>query len=131
MSRAFKGYASNYRADQVQTCRVRRTQKRTVVVDFAAMLPGNAAIGSVTFECNAPWITVLSNAAINVEGNAKEASVVVEFNYAGRGNVKATATFIDGSKANYEFAFTVADAPMYPSATYSAAAGPYSLTATN
>ena len=126
MSRLFKGYASNYRADQTQACKVRRKQKRTLRVDFNAAIPTDRTLASVTWECDAPWITFLSNAAID----GREVAVDVEFNFAGFANIKATATDSAGEELNYEFQFTVTDAPIYPSATYSTTSGPYSITAT-
>lgn len=131
MSRLFKGYASAYRADQVQVCRVRRSQARSLTVDFRAALASTEFITSVTWECTAPQITALSNPA--VASDQRSVSVDVDFNYSGFANVKATVTASDGlaadRKLNYEFQFTVADAPIYPSATYSPGVGPYSVTA--
>lgn len=128
MSRLFKGYASNYRANQTQAAQVRRTQTRTIVVDFyGAMTPGDT-VASVTWECTSPWITTLSNADVSADGRA--VSVECLFNFSGYGCVKATATTVAGDVLNYEFEFTVTDAPLYPSATYSQTQGPFSVTAT-
>ena len=127
MARTFNGYASAYSANQVQPCRVRRSQVRTVTVDFNGTLSDGDLIESVTWECTSPWITLMSDAA--VADNQKSVSVLITFNYAGCGSVKATATLNDSSKLNYEFDFTVLDCPIYPSATYDSASGPYSLTA--
>jgi hypothetical protein len=127
VARTFKGYASKHSANQVQPCRVRRSQVRTVTVDFNGALETSELIESVTWECTSPWITLLSDAA--VADNQKSVSVVITFNYGGCGAVKATATLSDGSKLNYEFGFAVSDCPLYPSSTYDSASGPYSLTA--
>lgn len=127
MSRTFKGYASQHAANQTQPARVRRSQVRTVTVDFRGALEGAQLIESVTWECTSPWVTQLSDAA--VAADQKSVTVVVTFNYYGCGWVKASATLSDGSQINYEFDFTVLDCPMYPSATYDSATGPYSLTA--
>lgn len=126
MASTFKGYASAYSANQLQPRRVRRSQNRVITVDFTAALNG-ALVESVTWECTSPWITVMSDAAVSA--GQKSATVTVEFNYGGCGWLKATATLDDGSTINYEFEFTVTDCPMYPSAQYSSASGPYSLTA--
>lgn len=126
MTRLFTGYASGARADQTQPIKVKRRQKRTLVVNFAAVA---GPLASVTWECTSPWITFLSNPT--VEASRPVTTVDVEFNLAGRGSIKATATDTDGSVYNYEFEVTVCDAPLYPSATYSNVTGPYSVTVEN
>ena len=136
-SRTTKGYASAYRADQVQVARVRRSQKRILIVNFAAALSGLDdtinTITSVDFECTAPWITTLSNPWVWDEAPLQGAQVAcyVEFNFAGIGNVKVTA-HVDGgqTKLNYEFQFIVCDAPIYPSAEYPSTTAPFKITAT-
>lgn len=127
MARTFKGYASKHSANQTQPCRVRRSQVRGVTVDFEGAMESGQLIDAVTWECTSPWVTLLSDAAVSAD--QKAVTVVIAFNYAGCGAVKATATLSDGSQINYEFDFTVVDCPQYPSATYDSATGPFSLTA--
>lgn len=126
MSRLFKGIASAYGAHQTQPRRVRRYQERTVSVDFKGALAADENILSVTWECTSPWITYLSDA----DATQSSVSVKVRFNYSGIGDLKATVETDAGNHMNYEFCFTVTDAPLYPSATYSTANGPYSVSAT-
>lgn len=128
MARTFRGYASAYSASQVQTLKARRSQQRTLVVDFNGAIDPDRTIESVLWECTSPWITYMTDAAVSTD--QKSVTVSVLFNYSGFGDIKATVTLDDASQQNYEFTFTVTDAPMYPSATYSSANGPYSLTAT-
>ena len=127
MARTFKGYASQHSANQTQACRVRRSQVRTLTVDFRGAIEDGQLVDAVTWECTSPWITQLSDAAVSAD--QKSVTVAVAFNFSGCGWVKATATLNDGSQINYEFDCTVQDCPMYPSATYDSANGPYSLTA--
>lgn len=127
MSRTFTGYASAYSANQTQVRTVRRAATRTLVANFNGALDAGRTIASVEWACTAPWVTKLSNAAINAA--ARSVSVDVVFNYSGLGDIKATITLDDGARLNYEFAFTVTDAPLYPSDTFDTAAGPYSITA--
>jgi hypothetical protein len=127
VARTFKGYASRYAANQTQALRVRRSQVRTVTVDFRGALDAGQLIASVTWEATSPWITYIADAAVSAD--QKSVTVKTTFNYSGFGFLKATATLADGSVLNYEFSFDVMDCPMYPSATYSSANGPYSLTA--
>lgn len=128
MARTFKGYASAYSANQTQPRRVRRFQQRTLTADFNGAIDPARTIESVTWECTSPWITLLS--AADVSADQKSVSVLVQFNFSGCGSVKATVTLDDASQQNYEFQFAVQDAPMYPTAVYSSANGPYSVTAT-
>lgn len=127
MARTFKGYASRYAANQTQALRVRRSQVRTITVDFRGTLDAGQLIASVTWEATSPWITYMTEAAVSTD--QKSVTVKSTFNYSGFGFLKATVTLADGSVLNYEFSFDVMDCPMYPSATYSSASGPYSLTA--
>ncbi len=126
VSRLFKGYVSAYSARQTQPTRVRRFQKRTLIADFNGAIPKDALIESVKWECTSPWANFISDAQIAAD--QKSTSLKVEFNFAGWGAIKATATMDDGSTENYEWYFTVQDSPLYPSATYNLANGPYSLT---
>lgn len=127
MARTFKGYASRYLANQTQQQRVRRSQVRTISVDFRGALDAAQTIESVNWEATSPWITFMENAAVSAD--QKSVSVKTTFNYSGFGFMKATVTLDDASKLNYEFTFDVMDAPMYPSAVYASNSGPYSLTA--
>lgn len=127
MARIFKGYASAYSAAQTQQVKARRQQTRTLAVDFNGAMDPARTIESVTWECTSPWVTFLSDPTIAAD--QKSTSVTVVFSYSGYGDVKATVTLDDETQQNYEFACTVVDAPMYPSATYSSATGPYSVTA--
>lgn len=128
VSRLFKGYASAYSARQVQPLRVRRFQVRHLVADFNGSIPKDSVIESVVWECTSPWATYISDASIAAD--QKSAAVKVTFNFAGWGAIKATVTVDDGSVEDYEFYYTVQDSPLYPSATYNTANGPYSLTVT-
>lgn len=127
MARTFKGYASKYQARQLQVIRVRRQQVRSLVVDFAGALEPGQLIDSATWECTSPWITLLG--AAEIADDQKSTQVEATFNYSGRGWVKCTVTLNDNSQMNYEFECVVTDCPMYPTATYSSANGPYSVTA--
>lgn len=127
MARTFKGYASRYLSNQVQVQRVRRSQVRTISVDFRGTLDADQTIESVVWEATSPWLTYMEDAAVS--GDQKSVSVKVTFNYSGFGWLKATVTVSDGSVMNYEFSFDVMDCPMYPSAQYISPSGPYSLTA--
>lgn len=127
MARTFKGYASAYSARQDQTCRVRRFQQRSLVADFNGAIEPGRTIESVTWECTSPWITYMEDAAVSA--GQRSVSVTVQFNYGGTGAIKAAVTLDDQTQLNYEFFFAVQDCPMYPSATYNSANGPYSLTA--
>lgn len=126
MARTFTGYASAYSANQTQPRRVRRKQTRTVVANFNGAMDAGRTIESVTWACTCPWVTRMSDAAIAAD--QRSVSVDVLFDYAGIGDAKATVTLDDGSEVNYEFEFTVTNAPLYPSETYTATDGPYSLT---
>jgi hypothetical protein len=125
MSRLFTGYASATSANQVQPVRVRRSQTRTLAVDFRAVLNGSE-VASVTWECTHPESTSFGTPVIAEGGQS--VSVPVTFNFPGFSHVKATALAEDGQVFGYEFACDVLDAPMYPTATYPAA-GPYSVEA--
>lgn len=127
MARTFKGYASAYSANQMQPRRVRRFRKAPLVVDFNGAMDVGRTIESVTWECTSPWVTLISTPAVSVD--QRSVSCVVQFNYGGFGWIKATVTLDDASQQNYEFEFDVMDVPMYPSATYNSANGPYSVTA--
>lgn len=126
MPRTFTGYASAYAANQLTQTLVRRKQVRSVVVDFNGALPVGETIVAVTWEAVSPWITFMYDAAIGL--TERSVSVKVLFNYAGFGNIKATATTDTGDILNYEFCFAVKDTPIYPSETFTSAEGPYSLT---
>lgn len=128
MSRLFKGYASDYSANQVQPHRVRRFQKRTLIADFNGAMEPSKTITSATWETTHPECTFMSGAAIATDD--RSTSVVVSFNFGGFSQIKVTVTLNDNSQLNYEFHFDVMDAPLYPSATYLTANGPFSLTAT-
>lgn len=127
MARTFKGYASAYSAAQVQPLKLRRFQQRTLVADFNGAIDPARTIDSVTWECTSPWVTYMTNP--DVSADQRSASVDVAFNFSGLGAIKATVTLDDASQQNYEFQFAVQDAPMYPTAVYSSANGPYSVTA--
>lgn len=127
MARTFKGYASAYSANQWQTRRVRRFQQRTLTVDFNGAIDPARTIESVTWECTAPWVTFLEDAAVSAD--QKSVTVTVQFNFSGFGDIKATVTLDDAAQQNYEFCFDVTDAPLYPSTIYGPSTGPYSLTA--
>lgn len=128
MSRLFRGYASAYSADQHQPRRVRRYQVRTLTADFNGAMDAGRTIASVTWECTHPECTYLQGA--DIAADSRSVSVGVQFNYSGFSSVKATVTLDDNSQLNYEFSFDILDAPLYPSAVYPSANGPYSLTAT-
>lgn len=96
-------------------------------MDFNGTLDAGQTIESVTWESTSPWITFMENAAVSAD--QKSVSVKTTFNYSGFGWMKATVTLDDDSVLNYEFNFDVMDAPLYPSAQYNTASGPYSLTA--
>lgn len=127
MSRLFKGYASNYAAAQVQTMRVRRYQTRTLTVDFNGAIPKDELISEVRWDCTSPWATYIHDAAVSAD--QKSVTLKVDFNFAGWGAIKATVTTTGGETANYEFFATIKDAPLYPSAVYNLANGPYYLEA--
>lgn len=126
MSRSFTGYASDEAPSQYQVGRVRRTQTRTITVDFNAALAPDATIASVLWQTNAPWVAYMSNAAIS----GRKVTVRVVFQFSGIANLKATMTDSTGTVRNYEFEFDVSDCPMYPDTVYPNSTGPYSLTAT-
>lgn len=128
-SRLFRGYATQYlSASQVQQLRVRRFQKRTLVVDFNGAIQPCDDIQEVRWDCTSPWATFISDPEISDDG--KSVSLHVEFNFAGWGAIKATVTTDAGETLGYEFFFTIKDAPLYPSAQYNLANGPYFLIAT-
>jgi agmatine/peptidylarginine deiminase len=124
MSRLFKGYCTEYlSASQVQQVRVRRYQTRTLTVDFNGAIPKDEVIESVRWDCTSPWATYIYDAAVSAD--QKSSTLKVDFNFAGWGGIKATATTDEGTILNYEFFITVKDAPLYPQATYNLANGPY------
>jgi hypothetical protein len=125
VSRLFTGYASATNANATQPVRVRRSQTRTLTVDFRAVLEGSS-VASVTWECTHPESTSFGTPTIAEGGQS--VSVPVTFNFPGFSHIKATAVSEAGDVLGYEFACDVLDAPMYPTATYPAA-GPYSVEA--
>lgn len=125
IGRTFTGYASAYSTSQTQPRIVRRYQKRCLNVDFNGAIPKDELIQSVRWDCTSPWATLISSPGISAD--QKSVWVNVEFNFGGWGAIKATVTLEDGCVENYEFQFTVKDAPLYPGATYNLANGPYTL----
>lgn len=127
MSRLLKGYASDYAAAQVQNLRVRRYQERQLKVDFNGALARDELITEVRWDATSPWATAMHDA--EVEESQKGVRVGVSFNFAGWGAIKATIQTDQGNVLNYEFFITVKDAPLYPSAVYNLANGPFYLVA--
>lgn len=126
MARTFTGYVSAYSANQTQQRMVRRRAARNLVANFNGALDAGRTIASVTWFCTSPWITKISNPAINA--SERSTSVDVRFNYGGIGDIKAVITLDNGEQMNYEFMFTVTDSPLYPDETFDVAEGPYSVT---
>ena len=127
LGRVTRSFVSGYTASRRETRRIRRYSKRCVVADFNGSMPIGPVITHVKWECTSPWSTLMSNA--RVESTGRKVAVDVAFNFAGWGGILATATWDNGEITSQEFGFTVLDQPLYPSATYDTANGPYILEA--
>lgn len=125
LGRTTRIYVTGYNLCRVASTRVRRFAKRCLVADFNGAIPKGSLITQVTWECTSPWSTIMSNPRVII--GQRKVAVDVSFNFAGWGGVKASVLLDNGETYNAEGSFTVLDAPLYPSATYDSANGPYQL----
>lgn len=123
MPRTSTAYASAYDRSRIQVINLRRTEKRTFVVDWVALI-GAESISAVTWYCNYPYITVIASPAIT----GKLTTVDVSCAAGGIGSLKATITTSGGDKHSQVFEVRVADCPSFPGEP-DASAGPESVTA--
>jgi hypothetical protein len=127
LGRVTRQYVSGYTLATAGISRVRRMSKRCCVANFNGALSKGRLITSVRWETTSPWAILMENARIAT--NQREAMVDVTFNFAGWGGLLCTATLDNGEVYNCEFNFTVLDMPLYPTADYPTANGPYRLDA--
>lgn len=123
MARTFLGYASEYSADQVQQCRVRRYQKRKLRVNFNGLLPKGEQLDQIIWDTDGPWVTRMSDAAPSPDGRTAE--LVVRFNYWGTCSIRCQVLSSGGDVYNYQFFFRVTNSPIMPADTYDAPTGPF------
>lgn len=128
LGRTFVGYSSAYSAAQNQPRRVRRSQSHKLQADFNGDLLAGDLITDVRWDCTSPWALYMRDAEIAAD--RRSVSVWVDFNYAGLGGIKATVESESGARPNFQFLFTVLDAPLYPQANYASVTGPYVLETT-
>lgn len=127
LGRVTRTFVSGYTLSRQNVARVRRFAKRCVVANFNGALCPGRVITKVRWETTSPWSIHMSNARI--ANGQRETMVDVAFNFAGWGGVLATVTLDNGEVYNAEFSFTVIDSPLYPTANYPSANGPYRLDA--
>ena len=125
LSRITRAYVSGYNRSSVHVASVRRQEKRMVTADFKGLLNGSDPIASVKWQCNAPWVLAMSNAAID----GQTVTVTASFQYPGYSGLKATITTDSGSQYSQQFDFTVRDQPIFTDEEQ-LSAGPFSLSAT-
>lgn len=123
--RTTRAYVSGYSLDRVQVVRAVRTQRRCLVADFNGAIDKNRQIVRVTWRCTAPWITILSDAAISSDG--RKAQVTATLGNCGFGHVKCSVELDNGEIYLQMFEVRVVDAPYF--AEPYQAPGPYELSA--
>jgi hypothetical protein len=126
IGRATRAYASAYTLDRVHIVRAIRTQQRCLIADFNGAIPKGRVIVSATWRCTAPWITILSDAAIAPGGRA--AQVTAKLGNCGFGHVKCSVTLDNGETYIQMFEVRVVVAPWFYENFDQP--GPYELTVT-
>jgi hypothetical protein len=127
LGRVTRSFVSGYTAARTEIRRIRRFSKRCVVANFNGAMPKGVTITRVRWETTSPWSIHMSNP--RVESTGRTVAIDAAFNFQGLGAMLATATWSNGEITNAEFFFTVLDRPLYPSAHYNNANGPYHLEA--
>jgi hypothetical protein len=125
LGRVTRSFVSGYTAARTEVRRIRRFAKRCVVAEFNGSMPLGCTIVKARWDCTSPWSILMSNPRI--QSNGRSIAIDAAFNFAGWGGLKGTATWSNGEVSETEFFFTILDRPLYPSANYNSANGPYVL----